>query len=63
MQQKGWSSMFVIRVTNGKDHWIVGPFDSQEEALAWKEDHVDDLLQSLELCIIHPVTHPDEAYQ
>ena len=55
--------MFVIRVTNGRDHWVVGPFDSHEEALAWKENHVDDLLQSLELCVIHPVTHPDEAYQ
>lgn len=55
--------MFVIRVTNGKDHYIIGPFLSQAGALNWKEEHVDDLLQRLELCVIHEVVNPDEVYQ
>ena len=55
--------MFVIRVTNGRDHWIVGPFGSQEEALAWKEQHLEELFNNLELCVVHEVVDPREAYQ
>lgn len=52
--------MFVLRVTDGWNHWIVGPFNCAEDVEAWKEAQIEDLYRDMKLCITHNVIDPNE---